>query len=239
MTYARIASGYRPGGPNTTFSLGLPPQFSPDKTQNYELGVKGEALDRMMSFDTSVYYIDWKNIQLPLESANDIGYFANGSRAKSEGVELSVELRPIIGTTLAGWISYDDAALTESLPATSTVYGRAGDRLPTSSRFSGNLSSDQKFSLNNGSVGFAGATVSYVGNRYGVFTSTPQRQYYGGYTQLDLHSGVTKDLWTFNLSVINVLDKRAYLAGGVGTADPTAFVVNRPRTIGVNLARTF
>jgi len=37
MVYARLASGYRPGGYNTGFAL-VPPSFKPDKTQNYEIG---------------------------------------------------------------------------------------------------------------------------------------------------------------------------------------------------------
>jgi len=66
MIYARLASGYRPGGPNP--SPGVPPEFGPDKTKNYELGVKADFLDHTLSIDTSVYYIDWKNIQVFLSN---------------------------------------------------------------------------------------------------------------------------------------------------------------------------
>ncbi len=59
MTYARLASGFRPGGPNTGIvAQGVPSQYDPDKTENYEIGVKGNFLDRLLSFDASVYYID-------------------------------------------------------------------------------------------------------------------------------------------------------------------------------------
>ncbi len=45
MVYARLASGYRPGGPNPTASaFGLPLEFGPDKTQSYEIGLKGTSL---------------------------------------------------------------------------------------------------------------------------------------------------------------------------------------------------
>jgi hypothetical protein len=39
MAYARLASGYRAGGPNN--SPDTPPSFKPDKSLNYELGIKG------------------------------------------------------------------------------------------------------------------------------------------------------------------------------------------------------
>jgi len=50
---------------------------------------------------------------------------------------------------MAAWIALDDVVLTEDLPPASTAYGRAGDRLPYSSRFSGNLSLSQEFPLAN------------------------------------------------------------------------------------------
>src|SRR6185312_9647776 len=52
MAYARVASGYRAGGPNPAF--GVPPQYAPDKTYNYELGVKADQWDHKISFDASV-----------------------------------------------------------------------------------------------------------------------------------------------------------------------------------------
>ena len=64
MVYARLASGYRAGGPNAV--PGVPTQYNPDKTENYELGAKGDFLNHVLSFDASLYYIDWKDIQLNL-----------------------------------------------------------------------------------------------------------------------------------------------------------------------------
>ena len=42
MVYARVSTGFRPGGPNVVFP-GLPSQFDSDSTTNYELGVKTEG----------------------------------------------------------------------------------------------------------------------------------------------------------------------------------------------------
>ena len=64
MAYARFASGYRPGGPNAIPDA--PPTFAPDKTNNYELGVKGDFFAHTLSIDASIYYIDWKDIQITL-----------------------------------------------------------------------------------------------------------------------------------------------------------------------------
>jgi outer membrane receptor protein involved in Fe transport len=44
MLYARLASGYRPGGSNELNAL-LPARYEPDTTRNYEIGVKGNVFD--------------------------------------------------------------------------------------------------------------------------------------------------------------------------------------------------
>ena len=242
MVYARLASGYRPGGPNSTAAVfGTPPSFKPDKTQNYEIGFKGSVLDHALSFDASLYHIDWKDIQLNLtDPVSRIGYRSNASRAKSQGVELSVEARPLSGLTIAGWVAYGNALLTESLPRISNAYGIPGDRLPYSSRLSGNFSVDQKFPLTSDVIGFVGGSVSYVGDRKGVFRAVPQRQTFPAYIQVDLRTGVKYDLWTVNAFITNVADKRGVLTGGLGTSPyPLAFNYIQPRTVGLSLAKSF
>ena len=242
MLYARLASGYRPGGPNTA-GAGTPLQFSPDKTQNYEIGIKGEFLDHTVSVDASVYYIDWKNLQIQLRKNLANGAYAfytgNGSKAKSEGVEFSTTWRPITGMSIAGWVSYDDAALAEDFPVDSSAYGKAGDRLPNSSRWTANVSPQQDFPLWGESTGFVGATVSYIGGRLGTFQATPARQVYPSYTRSDLRAGVQYESWKTSLYVNNVSDARGVLDGGVGYLYPFAFVYIQPRTIGVSVAKSF
>ena len=241
MIYARLASGYRPGGPNGT--VGVPSEFKPDKTENYELGLKGDFLNHALTVDASVYYIDWKDIQIHLLSPAGAGYISNGSRAKSQGVEFSIQSKPVEGLTLASWIAFDDAKLTEAFPSNSSVFGVSGDRLPDTSRFSGSVSADDEFPLTNNIAGFVGATASYVGDRVGVFTSpppaVPPRQYYPSYTKVDLRAGVKYEAWRVNLFANNLTDKRAILSGGLGTDFPNAFQYIQPRTVGVSLVKTF
>ena len=242
MVYARLASGYRPGGPNIyATSSTLPSQYDPDKTENYEIGLKGDVLDHVLSFDASLYYIDWKDIQLQLrDPKTHITYYANGSSAKSEGVELSIESRPLRGLTVTAWVTYDDAVLTRDLPATSTAYGVAGDRLPNSSRFSGNMSLQDEFPITASVSGFVGGTLSYVGDRESVFVSgSPDRQVFPGYAQADLRAGVRYGPWTVDAFVTNVADRRGVLSGGIGSLNPVAFYYIQPRTTGLSVWRTF
>ena len=242
MIYARFASGYRPaGGANSSITIndGAPPGTGPDTTENYEVGLKGDFLGHRLSVDGSIYYIDWRNIQLSLTDPKSLlGYGANGGGAKSEGVEISSTVRPMAGLTLSGWFSYDNAVLTQALPANSTVFGAAGDRLPNASPFSGNFSAEQQFPLSFGATGFVGGLVTFVGDRYDLFTAAGMpRQHYPAYTKVDLRAGFKDKTWTFNVYANNIADERGIL----NTVDlfPNEYVYITPRTVGISLAKSF
>jgi len=242
MVYARLASGFRPGGPNSEASaFHLPLTFSPDTTKNYEIGVKGDLLDHAFSFDASLYYVNWKNIQLLLVfPSNGDEYQGNGGEAKSQGVELSVESKPAKGLTIAAWITDGEAVLTQAFPSNTAAYGIAGNRLPYSSRFSGNLSLEQDFPMGSRVSGFNAGALSYVGEREGVFTGSPERQIFPAYATTNLRTGAKFDDWTVNIFANNVTNNRGILSGGIGSPiTPLAFYYIQPRTVGLSVSKAF
>jgi outer membrane receptor protein involved in Fe transport len=241
MLYARFASGYRPGGPNTNAALyNLPPTFDPDDTITYEIGAKGDLIDRVLGFDASAFFMKWNNIQVQLlDQATGAGYTSNASEAKSEGFELALTLRPARGLTIDAWGVYNNAVLTEPFPATSPAVGAKGDRLPYSSRYSGNLSVNQSIPLRPNWRGFIGGSASLVGRRIGQFTNTAVRQVLPSYTRVDLRTGVESKGWTGTLYVNNLTDRRGVLGGGIGTFNPNSFNYIQPRTIGLSVSKIF
>jgi iron complex outermembrane recepter protein len=240
MIYARVASGFRPGGPNpNAFGFNLPQTFDPDTTRNYEVGVKGRLFDRRLSYDLSLYRIDWKNMQVQLVTGGR-GYYVNAGASKSEGLEASFQLQPWSGMILDASGSWGRARLTEGFPPGSTAAGNPGDRLPYSARFTGFLGAEQSFPVTQTWTGFVGGSISYVGDRLGVFRNVALRQTFPSYSQIDARAGVRSDVWTASVFINNLGDKRGVLTGGLGTAgDQTAFNLLQPRTIGVSLARSF
>jgi len=241
MFYARLASGYRPGGPNTSAAaLGVPPNFAPDKTFNYEVGTKGDLFDHVISVDASLYYIDWRNIQIFLrEPTTRLVYYANGGDAKSEGAELSIEARPVSGLSILAWAAWNEAVLKDALPKTSSTAGAAGSPLPFSARFTGALSVNQSFALWSTVEGFVGASVNYIGDRTGVFTATAARQDLPAYAQANVNIGLTYASWTANLYANNVADRRGVISGGLGDTYTNKFTFIPPRTLGVSVTKTF
>ena len=244
MLYARLASGYRPGGPNVGgVAFHAPLNYAPDKTQNYEIGIKGSVLDHRLSFDASIYRINWQDIQIvAVDPVSGAAYEVNGSRATSQGVELSIDARPIEGMTVAANTSWNDAHLTEPFPAASSVFGSPDDRLPYAARISGRLSVEQQFPLGESVKGFVSAAESYVGNRLGEFASvfsSPARQYYPPYAQTDLRAGMIWQDWRINMFATNVTDKRGVLNGGLNFFPPNAFIWINPRTVAIAVRKKF
>lgn len=246
LLYGRVASGYRPGSPNAN-APGIPAQ-KPDTTINYEVGAKGDLLDHKLTLDTSVFYIDWSDIQLSLINPPHTTYGYNGSGAKSTGVEISAEARPITGMLLSGWFTYDDADLTQDFlplcgPAITTTcsatYGVAGNRLPNTPQFSTYASAQQDFRLRSRAVGYVGGEVSYLGNRIGPFQATPLRQTFPAFTKVDLRVGIRSNSWNISAFANNVADTRGMLNGGIGYTQPNGYVYIQPRLAGVSIAKTF
>ena len=234
LIYARAASGYRQGGTNTT--PGVPAQYAPDKTYNYEVGSKGKFWDGRITTDLSVYYIDWKEIQLQLRTPRLLVYTGNGGSAKSEGVEYTMAVKPLKMTTISGWIDYDNAVLTSDF-VNSTTYGMSGDRLPNTAKFSGHLALQQDVTLPYGATGFAEVDANYVGSRVSIFQPTALRQDFPSYVQTNMSAGVNYKDSSVDVYVNNVADQRGILNGGLGYANPAEFVYIRPRSIGVSFTQ--
>lgn len=255
--YGRIATGYRLGGPNPISGgsgayANVPAYFQPDKTTNFELGIKGDVLDHMLSFAAAAYYIKWSNFQLNVQVQTPAGpnaFTTNAGNAKSEGVEFSVDAHPAEGLTLSAQGSYDDAVLTQDIPPAAVAagtYGLAGDRLPYSIEFSGGFTANQDIRLTDDWIGFIGGSVTYVGSRPYEFASdaaTP-RITLPGYTQLNLKLGARSEEWRVDMYLNNVTDTRGILGyntfganlGNLGTGQA---IVLQPLTIGVNVSKSF
>jgi iron complex outermembrane recepter protein len=245
MLYARVASGYGAGGITIAAPSGLSAPYGSEKTLNYELGFKGDFLDHRTTVDLSIYHIDYKDLQIALRDAQtNLNYVGNGGEAKSQGVELSISARPWHDFAISGWVSYDNAVLTEKFPnqapITSTVIGNPGDRLPAVSRWSGYLSVEQGFAVSSALKLTLGGAMNFVGERLGQFISDPTREVYPAYNRADLYTRLTQGSWSFDLFVNNVSDSRGILWGDVrgGGGVATRFPI-QPRTFGLSLTRAF
>lgn len=250
MVYGRVSSGYRPGGPNLGLPAGNgPATFGPDTVTSYEVGTKGDLLDRRVSFDVAAFRIDWKDIQVT-QQFNNFVYVVNGPRARSQGVEASLSVRPTAGFTLSGTTAYTDATLRDD--AATSIGGFRGERLPNVPRWTGTLDASYDWTIGDWQP-FVGASFRYQSDRMSDFIATPagpvrDRTVLPAYSTVDLRAGVSNDRWSLNLFAKNVTDKRAFLgltpldnatSPAAVSAIPFSTGVLQPRTIGAALSVNF
>src|ERR1700679_728722 len=94
MVYARIASGFVPGGPSdASIFSNLPHSYSSSTTVNYEAGIKGNYLDNHLTLELSAFDIEWSNIQLNA-IINSFGTTTNAGNARSAGAEGNIAYVP-------------------------------------------------------------------------------------------------------------------------------------------------
>ncbi|MEP6908541.1 MAG: TonB-dependent receptor, partial [Pseudoxanthomonas sp.] len=174
MAYLRVASGYRAGGSNGDLVQNIPRSYDSDSLWSYELGVKSQVLDRSLSLEAALFYIDWSDLQISqTEPTLGSSYTTNAGKAISQGLELSATWMPSAEWRIGASYALTDATLAEDIPGYtdgSSAYGLDGDRLPYSARNSASASATRYFSLGANLDGFVGANVAYMGDRNMEFT---------------------------------------------------------------------
>jgi iron complex outermembrane recepter protein len=244
MVYARVASGYQPGGPNVALP-GVPATVASSTLTNYEAGFKARTLGRRLLLDLSVYRIDWRAIQTIATSTTGLQYAVNGGDARSQGVEASAVLQATRQVSVGGSFAYTDAKFTTGIATLGTV---PDQRLPLVPRWSGSIHADYRTELGSDWTLKTGAGLRLVGERPAylfVAPSPPVEFREGGYAVADLNAQVSKGGWTIGLFAKNLFDRRAYLTETgipdalLGSIVQVNAAVLQPRTVGLSLDRKF
>ncbi len=249
--YARVAKGFRPGGPNVV-PPGAPPEvrtYDSDSLISYEAGVKAQSADGRFTVDAAVFHIDWTDIQL-VATVSDFNINTNGSKAQVDGAEISATARPFGGLSLSANAAYTNARLTEDLPPiVGVISGFKGDQLPFTPKFSAALNADYSWPLSSGIGASVGASARHLSKQ----TATYDADYVeanGGqrripsYRVIDLRAGL--DFGQFSLDAyVQNLGSSAGRTSTEGTTVFGPFPLNpdgamntgiiRPRTIGLSL----
>lgn len=247
MVYARVASGFRPGGPTNVppASLlgGAPESYGPDSLTNYELGYKGVLPEQRMTVDLSAFDVEWKDMQIRTVVS---GFFVTGNAAgaRSSGLELDWSWEPVNGLRLAANAAYTDAKLTADAPA---IGGKSGDELPDVPRVSGNVAADYEFPISAELAGFFGGNVQYEGARHQDFVASKPLGYVApempAHTVGNLHVGVAYTGFSVEAYIKNVANSygmtRISSLMANGYSPPLAVGVIQPRTFGLSLSKEF
>jgi iron complex outermembrane receptor protein len=244
MLYARVATGWVPGGatglaPND----GLPLTYSPSTTVDYEAGIKSHLLENRFTIELSVFDVEWRDIQVfGLNETTGFSFNENAGAARSDGVEWQFAYIPIGGLTLGLSGAYTDARLTQATP--SNVGGEVGDRLPSVPLWQTSASARYERPLFGSLSGFGGVDWRFSGNHYGDFEPIGPRPLAPSFNIVDLGAGVRIKTWSIALYVKNIgkeipiyyLRNDNLTQGGFGIQQAS---IGTPRTIGFEFTADF
>lgn len=242
--YARIAKGYRPGGPNAvspTAEDAVPRHFDPDTTTNYEIGLKTHTADNLFSLDVAAFRIDWDDIQL-LVQIGEFGVNINGGSARSTGVEFTAGFNPMRNLSFFANGSYVDAHLTADAPP--DVGGFDGDALPYNPKWQWTVGTEYEHPLSASATANVGINWHYTGKRRSDFRPpplpglpAPPQFKLDAFSQIDGHAGVEFGRFRVDAFVHNLTDARGITNVGFfgDVAGDVAAAVVRPRSFGLAL----
>jgi outer membrane receptor protein involved in Fe transport len=241
MVYGRIATGYRPGGPNIPIPgiTGLPATYGPDRTVNYEVGVRQDLFNKTVSVDITGYYINWKSVQvlsLVDTPAGAVGVNGNAGAAVSKGLEWDLAWLPLPGLKIEAVGGYTDARLTVNALG---LGGAAGDFLPYVPNVQNSVNVEYSWAPADGYRAFASGTWSYTGQRYTSFAPgmgvTESHVQLAGYNTGAIRLGLEHGRYSGELYANNIGDSHALTYyvndGGVNQTGQATLIT--PRLIGI------
>ncbi|MCC3862037.1 TonB-dependent receptor [Pseudemcibacter aquimaris] len=249
--YALYAEGYRPGGNNgpsapndcrNDENIGsYVDRYESDQIKNYEIGFKGFAFNRNMSFSAAAYQIDWEGVQASVYMPScGFSYTANAAAARSKGVEFESTTNLTDTLKFLANASYTKSTMQEAVPA---LQAEAGDDMTMVPKYNFYLALDQAFT-----IGEQDAFIRVEANGYGESKShfrAKDTDISPAYTVVGLSAGLNlsenmdvsvhvRNL--FNKEIINYKRQRYNSDWSLGAR---TYYYGRERTISVRLDATF
>jgi iron complex outermembrane receptor protein len=261
MAYATVSSGFRPGGGNAVYpttgaawgsafqqqnytSGKWPATYQPDRVLSYELGEKARLLDRRLTVNASIYYEDWRHVQLEAYP-NDWALNINGNYVSIYGADIDVVADLGAGFQLEVAAGY----LYEWLDGGPHWVITPVHKMPEVAPESGTVALNYFKPLGSAYTFTARLENAYTGPRYSIFFSNPYEftgtyRQLPGYDLLNLRTGIKfRDTWSATVFVNNLTNKHAQLESMFTENEPqpdfTRIETNQPLTGGVDLTYRF
>ncbi|RSK43595.1 TonB-dependent receptor [Hymenobacter perfusus] len=223
--FASYANSFNTNGGMDNTGAALPPSI----IDQYEVGVKNELFNGLLSANVTAYRIVNSNLAQTILVGTP-NYNINMPTAQelagevtSKGVELDVQSKPMLGWSVIGGYSYNRTAYTES-----NIY-TVGSLLRYNPNHTANAS--VFYTFENGLLHGLnlGLTTLYIGERQAGRSTRGNVQGDAfrliplpSYTQLDASVGYTYDRLSLRLKLSNVLNKLSYNVHDDNSVNPIA-----------------
>jgi len=245
MAYVSDSRGFKSGGYNLSNGDAA---YSPEKLAAYETGLKTEFLSHRLTVNSSLFYYDYKNIQVS-RFANGQALIYNGAAATSFGLDLDVTAAVAAGLTVRAGVelvrdyfnSFPNADFFFTCPAGPNgvcSLSARGNQLPQTPTATGTLNIDYRQPLTHdaGALTYTLNTVVNSSSYYAPNNEIRQPGYAllnGSILWTAANDGYTVRLWGKNLTdkiyAFNVNQSPGAIAASYAP----------PRTFGITVGKKF
>ena len=248
LGYFTFSEGFRLGGTNQGGIVDIPVGFESDEITNYELGAKTTWLDGRLQFNAAAFWMIWDNLQVDGDDPTGaFSFTSNAGEAEIIGAEIEVTANPLPGLTVNGGLTFlpkrelTEDQVTEEFQAP----GRAGDTLPQVAEWQGSGLIRYERGLGGAwsdFFGFGQLEITWLGERTNAlnenFNDFARND---SFILVDMSAGLINDVLggTVSIFVENLSNNRTVLNQVFDPPAPTARVTSRPRTVGLELRKTF
>ena len=179
LLYANIATGYLEGGFNLGSSVGLLPNFEPEKLIAYTVGSKNRLLDNRFQVNAEAFYYDYKDyiVSEYLTSGAATGDFAlyNANKTRIYGAEIETQMlvteKDLLNVNLSLLrAQYTDFHLPVASNGLSDLSGFTAMKSPAVSIQAGY---QHTWNVTNGARIQAGVTTHYDSSYWTLFDHSP------------------------------------------------------------------
>jgi iron complex outermembrane receptor protein len=245
MAYVSDSRGFKSGGYNLSNGDAA---YSPEKLAAYETGLKTEFLSHRLTVNSSLFYYDYKNIQVS-RFANGQALIYNGAAATSFGLDLDVTAAVAAGLTVRAGVelvrdyfnSFPNADFFLTCPAGPNgvcSLSAKGNQLPQTPTATGTLNVDyrQPLAHDAGALTYTLNTVVNSSSYYAPNNELRQPGYgllNGSILWTAAHDGYTVRLWGKNLT------DKIYAFSVNQSPGATAASYAAPRTYGITVGKKF
>jgi iron complex outermembrane recepter protein len=222
--FASYTNNFSPNSGVDTTNTALKPSI----VNQYELGVKTDLFNKLLSVNITAYRIVNSDFSLAVLNPPAAVPAARElvGEVTSKGIEADIATKSIHGFSVMAGYSYNDTRYTKSNGASSSV--KSGDRLRYNPSHTANASLYYAFAPHTKLHGFnLGVGAFYVGNRVAGRNTTATNPTYKlmeipDYTVLDVSAGYAAGKYAVRFKITNLLDKLSYNVHDDNSVNPIA-----------------
>ena len=257
LYYISAAKGFRTGGANTPIpearcdadlaALGFssaPETYKSDGVWSYEAGAKNKLFGNKLQIATSVFRINWTDIQQRVYLPT-CGFYivSNLGTAKSQGFDIQSQVRVADHLTLGLNVGYDDARFTKTVSLQSSNLVTNGDYLPIAP-WTGTLSGDFDYIVMERPVYLHGEYIVTSGYPLVIQRDARNSSYDPDYYDkpstrlLNMRAGMRFGRLDVSLFANNMFDSHTTTNRANDNLGSPLFVINnlQPRSVGITVA---